>query len=164
MGGRSSSTSGRWRAFITRPPSRWARGVDASIRRNASAYGYSVLVTTTFGLLQGTEGPPTSVDLFLYVVGAGVTFAGLGALTSRLFREEPEDESELVVVVGGSLNVFAVATGLGAAFGTAQVVGSHVAWGLVPAVATFVYLLSAGLQMGAVERAEEGDGNRGSDR
>lgn len=140
-----------------RRPSRWARGIDASIRRNASAYGYSVLITAAFGFLQGSEGPPTVPDLFLYGLGAGAAFAGLGALVSRMFSRELEDESELVVVLGGSLNLFAVGAGLAVAIGAARLLPSHAAWALAPAAATLVYLLASGLQLGVAERAEEGD-------
>lgn len=141
-----------------RRPRRWARGVHTSIRGNVTAYGYSILVTTLFGGLQGLEGSPTTVQIFLYVVGACGAFAGLEAVVSRLFSRELEGEEELVVVLGGALNVFAVASGLAAAMGAAVLLSGRPAWGLAPALATITYLLVSGLQMGAAERAEE---NRG---
>lgn len=137
---------------------RWARGVHTSIRGNVTAYGYSILVTTVFGALQGLEGSPTVTQIFLYVGGACGAFAGLEAVVSRLFSRELEDEEELVVILGGALNVFAVASGVGVALGTTLLLSGLPAWGLAPALATLAYLLVSGLQMGAAERAEEGRG------
>lgn len=139
-------------------PRRWARGVHTSIRGNVTAYGYSILVTTVFGALQGLEGSPTIAQILLYVIGGCGAFAGLEALVSRLFSRELDDEKELVIVLGGALNVFAVASGLVAAIGAALLLSGRPAWGLAPALATIVYLLVSGLQMGAAERAEESRG------
>lgn len=138
-----------------RRPGRWARGVHTSIRGNVTAYGYSILVTTVFGALQGLEGSPTVVHIFFYVGGACGAFAGLEAVVSRLFRRELEDEEELVIVLGGALNVFAVASGLAAAMGTALFLSGRPAWGVAPGLATIAYLLVSGLQMGVAEQAEE---------
>ena len=44
----------------------YTSAVRTSIANNASAYGYSVMITASFGVLAGAGGGPSFVDVFIF--------------------------------------------------------------------------------------------------
>ena len=50
------------------------RGMRSTVGRESSTFGFSILVTVTFGLLQTMEGSPDTPRIFLYAVGAVMSF------------------------------------------------------------------------------------------
>ncbi len=60
----------------------YLRGLHASARGNAAAYGYSVTITASFGLLSVATGTPTAPEIFAFAGGAVLAFAAVGAWVS----------------------------------------------------------------------------------
>ena len=57
---------------------------------NATAFGYSVTITATFGAVSVQRGQPSFGDLILFGMGAVVAFGGLEGLLNHGFREPLE--------------------------------------------------------------------------
>lgn len=53
----------------------YRRGLHSSAVGNAAAYGYSVTITATFGVLSATRGTPGVAQILALVVGAVVAVA-----------------------------------------------------------------------------------------
>ena len=53
----------------------YVQGLSASVRNNSSAYGFSVSITASFGLLTSVAGTPTVPEIFAFAAAAVVAFA-----------------------------------------------------------------------------------------
>lgn len=131
------------------------RGVRRAVRTDASAYGYSILITTVFGVVNLRDGPPTVGRLFAYAIGATMGFALWEAIASRGFRIRIREEQSDVVLVGTAMAPLSVGASLAAALGISQVLSGLWAWALTPLTATIVYVMLTGAQLVAARLYEE---------
>jgi hypothetical protein len=53
----------------------YLRGLYTSARGNAAAYGYSVTITASFGILSAVVSTPRVVEIFAFAGGAVLAFA-----------------------------------------------------------------------------------------
>lgn len=135
--------------------SRLVRGVRRAVRTDASAYGYSILITTVFGLVSLRDGPSTVGRLFAFALGATFGFALWEAAVSRGFRIRIREEKSDVVLVGTAMAPVSVGASLATALGIAQVLSGLWAWSLIPLTATIVYVTLTGAQLAAARLYEE---------
>jgi hypothetical protein len=135
------------------------RAMRSTVGRESTTFGFSVLVTATFGLLQTMEGTPDVPRIFGFGVGAVLSFTVLEAFLSRGFRRSMPQHGTRVLAIGTSLNVLSVVGGLGAAWLTAQWMSHAVVWALAPFVGALVYLVLESLETALGERvaARAGD-------
>lgn len=136
-------------------PVRLLRGVRRAVRTDASAYAYSILITTVFGLVNLQDGPPTVGRVFGFAMGATLGFALWEAAVSRGFRVRIREERSDVVLIGTAMAPVSVGASLAAALGMAQVLSGPWSWTLVPLTATVVYVLLTGIQLAAARLYEE---------
>lgn len=125
------------------------------IRDNATAYAYSILITVTFVATERAFGTPTTLDLFLYLIGATGAFVLVEAVSSRFFQVEIRPEPSDVVLVGSAFSPLSVAASLGAGLGVASVTGGWLGWLLTPFVGTTAFILLVGVQLAVARRREE---------
>jgi hypothetical protein len=125
----------------------YVRGLGMSARNNALAFGYSVAATASFGMLVHTDGPPTVLDIFMFVLGSGIAFAAVNALVTRGFRERAEQEPPVVVALSTSLAVVSISAAVGMVLLLGWGVGGWAAWLLGALLGTWVYLSIAALEM-----------------
>lgn len=135
--------------------SRLVRGVRRAVRTDASAYAYSILITTVFGLVNLRDGPPTVGRLFAFAMGATFGFALWEAAVSRGFRIHIREEKSDVVLVGTAMAPVSVGASLGLALGVGQMLSGIWAWSLVPLTATIVYVALTGAQLAVARIYEE---------
>ena len=128
----------------------YLRGLHASARGNA-AYGYSVTITASFGLLSVAAGTPTAPEIFAFAGGAVLAFAAVEAWVSGGFRHGLRDEPSEVKALGGSISVFSVGMALLAALSAGSLIGGFLAWPLGSFLATLLYLLLFALEIGLAE-------------
>jgi hypothetical protein len=129
-----------------RPANDLDRALRSTVGREATTFGFSILVTVGFGVVQLHHGAPDTVDLLLYATGAVASFSLLTGLLTRGFRRGlPQHESE-VVAIGTALNILSVLAGVGAAMGLAALLRTDVAWLVCPFVAGLVYLALESLE------------------
>lgn len=93
------------------------RAIRTAVHNNASAYGYSIMVTATFGVLQVNAGSPSLPRVFLYLAGAALAFAVVEVASSDLFRHRVREERPEVVVLGGAMGIASVSAGVAVATG-----------------------------------------------
>ena len=114
--------------------------ISTATRGNAIAFGFSITITGTFGILQKLIGSPTLVQIFLFGVSAAATVGVIEALVTRGFRHRPRAVPAEVRMLGTAQDFLSVAAGLGAAAGVATLLDAGGAWPLAAAAATFVFL------------------------
>ena len=117
---------------------RYVRGLHASATSNAAAYGYSVTITATFGVLSTMRDIPGMPQTLSFVMGAVLAFAVVEAAASRGYRHELEDEPSSIKALGSSISIFSVGGALGFVFAGMWLVGGLVVWPLGSFVATVI--------------------------
>ncbi len=143
-----------------RDESATVRGLKSTVGRESTTFGFSILVTVTFGLLQATEGSPDVARIFWFAVGAAMSFTLLEGLLSRGFRRSMPQHRTRVQAVGTSLNVVSVVGGLAAAWLVGSAMSHPAAWAVGPFLAGIVYLLLESFETALGERLLAASGDR----
>lgn len=140
---------------MERPQSHLARGLASSTRHNALAYGYSLTISGTFGVLDRLDGAPRVLDVFLYGLGAALTFTLASAGLTKGFTERREEEPPVVQAIGASVEFVSVSGGIGAAAFVGCAADGWVAWLVGPFAASSAYLLLAALELAVARGVSE---------
>ena len=131
--------------------SRYMRGLHASATSNAAAYGYSVTITATFGVLSTTRGTPGGMQILAFVAGAVLAFAVVEAVASGGYRHEMEEEPSTIRALGSSISIFSVGGALGFVFAATRLMGGLAVWPLGSFLATVTYLLAFALEIAVAD-------------
>jgi hypothetical protein len=70
----------------------YRRGLHDAASKNVSAYGYSVTITASFGLLTVIVGSPSAAEIFAFAGGAVLAVALVEAGASGGFRHRLQEE------------------------------------------------------------------------
>jgi hypothetical protein len=143
-----------------RPEGATVRGLKSTVGRESTTFGFSILVTVTFGLLQATEGSPDVARIFGFAVGAVMSFTVLEGVLSRGFRTSMPQHRTRVQALGTSLNLVSVVGGLAAAWLVGAATSHPAAWVAGPFLAGVVYLLLESLETALGERLLTARGDR----
>ena len=147
-----------------RPRNLLDRASRSTIGGESTAFGFSIMITATFGAIQVGQGSPTYGQLMLFAVCASLTFAVLEGVASRGYREPLPEYESFVQTPGTALNVLSVTAAVGAAIGLASAIHSGVAWAICPAAAALVYLAAETLEQMAAERLQAARGAARADK
>ena len=128
------------------------RGLRSTVGRESTTFGFSILVTVVFGLLQAMQGSPDVARVFLYAIGAVASFTLLEGVLSRGFRHPMPQHHTQTQAAGTALNMLSVLGGLGAAWLVGSSVSHAAVWLGAPFVAAVVYLLFESLETALGER------------
>jgi hypothetical protein len=139
-----------------RAASAYGSGVRTVLRDNATAYGFSVVITATFGLVS-REHRPTVLGIALFAAGAAGAFLLVDLLASRFFRRVSITGTRRVVLVSGALDVMSIMGAVGVGIGLATLPGV-LAWPAAAGGATLTYLLLSGLDVLVARLLTSGDG------
>ncbi len=139
---------------------RLRRGLHTSVVDNSSAFGFSITITASFGVIQLMLGSPQLAEIFGFAVAAAVAFTVLQAAASGGFRRTPEAAPREVVMLGTALNFVSVGVGVGVATLVAVVFSSAIAWPLGAFLAASSYVLTEALEITAAARVERMLGDR----
>lgn len=127
-------------------PTTYARGVRTALRNNASAYGFSISVTVTYGLLSGPRSSVTAGETISFGVGAALAFVLVGVVFVAATSRGSLPESRQALTFSGGVDLLSVATAIAAGYGLSQIPGFW-AWPLAGAGAVICYLLVGGLDV-----------------
>lgn len=127
------------------------RAFRSTVGRESTTFGFSILVTVTYGVVQGARGSPDTLDLMLYATGAVMSFTILELAFSRGLRETMPQHATRVVARGTAANLLSVLGGVLGALLTSDLIGSDAAWPVSPFVAGIVYLALESLEIMAAE-------------
>lgn len=132
---------------------RYLVGLDSAVSGNAQAFGFSILITVTYGTVSAAEGSPSHVELFGFALAAVAAFSLLNLVIAGMARRLPGGVvSTRVLLVATATDFLAVGAGVGAAVGVTGAIVGWPAWVLAPAVAGLVYVLVQAVEL-AVGRA-----------
>jgi hypothetical protein len=129
-----------------------ARSMRSAVGRESTTFGFSILVTVTFAMVQATHGSPTVPQIFAYAIGAVLSFTLLEAALSRGFRRPMPQHATQTLTLGTSLNVVSVVAGLAVGWGFAESTSGWVAWAGAPLLAGLAYLVLESLEEALAER------------
>lgn len=131
------------------------RALRTSIHNNAMVFGYSVMITATFGVLQVSVGTPSLPRIFLFLGGAAAAFTTVEAAASNLFRNRMREERAEAVVLGSAINFLSISGAVGLAALVGELARSWVGWLCGPFAATTLYLVTTAVELTLAARAEE---------
>lgn len=142
----------------------YLHGLGVSVHDNAQAFGFSILITVTYGIVSGVSGKPSSLELTGFALSAVGALSLLNVLVAFLKKDEPDEvERSYVLLVATATDFLSVGAGLGAAFATANI--SHgtlhgafhnwLPWVLTPFLAGLSYALVQGLQIAVARRGAD---------
>jgi hypothetical protein len=116
--------------------------ISTSTVGNATAFGFSITITGTFGVVQTVVGSPTVVQVLLFAVAAALVVGALEGAVTRGFRERVGAVPPEVAMLGTAQNFISVVLGIGAAAGIAAIIDGGGAWPAAGAVSILVFLLA----------------------
>lgn len=153
-GDRARDTPSRGQADRPQPPVRGAvrRGLRSTVGRESTTFGFSILVTATFGMLNAVRGTPDAPRVYWFAVGAVLSFTLLEAVLSRGFTRPMPQHKTHVLAVGTALNLVSVVAGVAVAWLAAASWSHAGVWALAPFGAAVVYLLLESLETALGER------------
>ncbi|RBY76367.1 hypothetical protein DQ238_17820 [Geodermatophilus sp. TF02-6] len=135
----------------------WGRqylhGLRTAASGNALSFGFSIMITTTFGVVSSAYGQPSLPELFGFALTAVAAFSVLNVLVAMLLRgDEDYEPPSRVLLVATATDFLAVAAGIGAAVGVRFLVADTAAWLLAPCCAGVVYVLVQSVELTVGER------------
>ncbi len=136
------------------------RGLNKSATGNAQAYGFSISITVTFGVLSAKQPAPTTADLFMFALSAVAAFSLLNVAVAHLLRTEPSQvTSSRTVLLSTATDFLAVAAAVGCAFAIRSVTTGLPRWSLAPLTATVAYVLVQAVELTVGQEETEADGS-----
>lgn len=140
--------------------------LSTSVRANGTAFGFSISITVSFGVLQRLDGQPTLFELLLFGLAAALAVGLLEGAVTRGFRRRVGVAPPEVSMLGTALNVISVAAGVGAAMLTGTVLGGVAAWGVAGFASAFTYVIAESMEVlfGIWVQRERGDPDADSEQ
>ena len=132
-----------------KPPFRthYLQGLQSSISKNSSAFGYSLVATADFAVLSQSLSPPTHTDIFLFLIGAVAAFAVVELGAGKLMRRDAPGEPDRVVVLAGAVCIVSVTAAVAVAWGLGTLLPSAFVWPVAAFVSSAAYLLLVALEV-----------------
>ncbi len=136
---------------------RLKQGLATSVSGNAQAFGFSITITVSFGVIDVAHPSPSMANLFLFAVAAVAAFSILNVVVVLLLRGgDQNSEGSRATLVGTATDFLAVGAAIGAAIGLSELLGADASWILVPFVAGAVYVAVQSVEL-AVGREQSDD-------
>jgi hypothetical protein len=129
-------------------PSRlYLHGLKSTASGNAHAFGFSILITVSYGVVSAAAATPKPAELFGFALSAIAAFSLLNLAIALLARRPSEElDSARVKLVATATDFIAVGAGVAAAFGSTLVAYGWAVWVLAPWAAGTVYLFVQALE------------------
>lgn len=122
----------------------YGRGVRTALRNNATAYGFSITITVSYGLLSGAQKVVTSAETISFGLGAVAAFLVSAVVVVSVVPEGSLPEDVQVITISGGADLLSVACAVAAAFGISQL-GGFWSWPLTAGGAVVTYLCIGGI-------------------
>lgn len=141
----------RWRR-------RLIRGLNASVSDNAQAFGFSITITVSFGVVSVIHPGPSLPDLVGFALAAVAAFSLLNLVVARLVRSDVDvNASTRAMLIGTATDFVAVAAAVGAAIGISEGVHGWIVWELAPFGAALLYVFVQAIELAVGQRLMEQD-------
>jgi hypothetical protein len=126
---------------------RLATAINTATAGNATAFGSSITITGSFGMLQAVVGSPTVGQIVMFGVAAALTIGIVEGVVTRGFKERPDKAPRQVAMLGTAQDFISVGLAVGTAAAVAALLESGAAWPLGAAAATIVFLVAESLEI-----------------
>lgn len=126
---------------------RVVRAFGTSIRGNSTAFGFSIMITVSFGMVNHIAGAPNVIELLLFGIGAAIAIATLEGGATKGFRSRIEQGSQEVQMLGTAMNFASVAAGVGTALVVAELMDGAWTWPVAAFAAAMTYIAAEGLEL-----------------
>lgn len=132
-------------------------GLGVAVRGNAQAFGFSILITVSYGIVSASSADkPSQLELVGFALSAVAAFAAMNMLVAWLKTIQPSDtERSRVLLVATATDFLAVGAGVGVVFAVATLLDGWAAWILAPFLAGVVYGLVQALEIAVARRDSE---------
>ena len=138
-------------------PALYIEGLRTSVTSNASAYGFSIMITMSLAVASSQHGTPEVGEIFYFLLGAVAGFVSVEAVATRGFRSRDRGEPADVMVVGSAMAFVSVAGSVGVAALAGELLDGDLVWPVVAFAGTLAYTLMTGIEMALAARAEGQD-------
>lgn len=133
--------------------------LGTSVRGNSTAFGFSIMITISFGALQSLAGSPSLTELLAFGVAAAIALALLEGAVSRGFVRRVGSAPAEVAMLGTAMNFASVAAGVGAAIAVGELWTTFGAWPAGAFCAAVAYVLAESAEMLIAERVQRSRGD-----
>lgn len=135
----------------------YLHGLSVSVCGNAQAFGFSILITVSYGIVSAASTTtPSAGDLIGFALSGVAAFSIMNLAVAWLKTINAENvENTEVVLIATASDFLAVGAGLGAAFAAVALVNGLARWVLAPFAAGLAYGLVQALEI-AVTRHDTG--------
>lgn len=133
--------------------------LSTAVSGNATAFGFSVTITVTFGVVEHFRGSPTLLELLLFGIAGALSVGILEGLVTRGFRRRVGAVPSEVTMLGTSLDVVSVSAGVGAAMLVGALLHGVAAWpaGSFTAAATYMLVQTGEILLAETIQRRRGD-------
>jgi hypothetical protein len=136
---------------------RLLRGLNSSVIGNAQAFGFSITITVSFGVVDAVHPHPTVLQLVAFGLSGVVAFSILNLVVAQLVEDEGDTGTRTrPLLVGTATDVLAVAAALGCAIALSETLGRWLSWTLSPFTAGLAYVLVQSVELAVGQRESEG--------
>lgn len=137
----------------------YLHGLNVSVRGNAQAFGFSILITVSYGIVSSSTDKPAPIELLGFALSAVAAFALLNLFVAWLKTIQPDDiERSEVLLIATATDFLSVGAGVGAAFAASMLTHGWVPWVLAPFSASLAYCLVQALEIAITRQvADDGD-------
>jgi hypothetical protein len=140
-----------------------ASAFSTSVSSNATAFGFSITITISYGAIQSTDGSPSLLNLLLYGLAAASAVGLLEGLVTQGFRERVGTLPPEVAMMGTAMNVGSVAAGAGGAILCGELLDGFPVWPLAGFMAAGVYVLAESAEVLLAEMIQKARGDADAD-
>jgi ABC-type branched-subunit amino acid transport system permease subunit len=134
-----------------RQPGKVVTALHTSVRGNATAYGFSIMITASYGALTRLQGSPSLLEIMVFALGAVTSVVLVEAAVTRGFVSRAGQAPPEVRLLGTAFNWLSVGASVGACIGVGAIATGYVAWAVASFAAAGVYVLAESLEMLAAE-------------
>lgn len=135
------------------------RAFSTSVHGNSQAFGFSIAITATFGMISNQEGAPTIPELIYFGVAAATGIAALEALVTRLFTARAVESPSEVQMLGTAMNMLSVAGAVAVGLLAATIVDGTPAWPVAAFFAAVAYVTLEALEVLVAEAIQSARGD-----
>jgi len=139
------------------------RALSTAVHGNSTAFGFSLTMTGTFGMVTSAVGTPKAWDVLLYSLGAALAIGALEGLVTQGFRLRPVTSPSEVRMLGTALNLLSVGIAVGVALGVAEAIGGYAAWPVCALCSATTYVLAEAGELWLAARIQEARGDPRAD-
>lgn len=128
-----------------KPPAirrRYLQGLKVAASGNSQAFGFSILITVSYGIVAASTPPPSRAEQIGFALAAVAAFTLLNLAVALLAQGESDAiGSKRVLLVTTATDFLAVGAGVGTAIGLDRLTNGLATWILTPFFAALIYML-----------------------